>query len=138
MKSLKFHHHGLAVRNPTPAQEWLVTLGYDFTEIVYDPLQFVYVQLAKREDTPTVELIWSDKENSPLKHWLQSSPTMIYHTCYEVDNIAETVGYLRSQGKAIPIGRPQPAVLFEGRFIQFVHLKGFGLIELVELLPRKK
>ena len=129
---MKFHHHGLAVRNPQPAREWLVTLGYTLSESIYDPLQKVYLQLAERKDTPTVELVWSDLEKSPLTKWLQTESTHLYHTCYEVDRIEETPQNLKEKGRAIPIGRPQPAILFNNRLILFVYLKGLGLIELLE------
>jgi methylmalonyl-CoA/ethylmalonyl-CoA epimerase len=129
---MKFHHHGLAVRNPDPAREWLIRLGYTLSDIIYDPLQYVSLQLAKREDTPMIELVWSEEDKSPLKRWLKNDPTAIYHTCYEVESIKDTIRMLRSSGRAIPIGHPQPAVLFGGRYIQFLHLEGFGLIELIE------
>lgn len=129
---MKFHHHGLAVRNPVPTREWLTKLGYTLSEIVYEPLQYVNLQLAERKDTPTIELVWSEEEKSPLQRWLQNESTALYHTCYEVESIEETARWLRTAGRAIPIGRPQPTEIFKGRRIHFLHLNGLGLIELLE------
>ena len=130
--NMYFHHHGLAVKNPDRSRKALEYLGYHLGEIVYDPIQKVYVQLADKANTPRIELVWAGDEASPIDRWIKSQNQSLYHTCYEVDDLSTCVEELRDLGKVMPLGPAVPAVLFDQRLIQFLYVEGLGLIELLQ------
>ena len=110
----------------------MIHLGYHLGEIVYDPIQKVYLQLAEKVDTPRIELVWAGDEASPIDRWIKTQNQSIYHTCYEVDDLDTCVEELRDLGKVMPLGQAVPAILFANRFIQFLYVEGLGLIELLQ------
>ncbi len=56
----------------------------------------------------------------------------IYHVCYEVDDLAETVETFRAKDlNFLEVVEPRPAVLFGGRPVAFYLFEGFGLVELL-------
>lgn len=134
LDGLTFHHMGLAVKDDGPALTMLGALGYSAGERVLDPLQNVYVRLCTARDRPTVEIVQPGPgERSPVDGIISRFNEMIYHTCYETQDLAQTLAGLQAAGlRVLTLAPRQPAVLFGGRHVSFYRVQGFGILELLE------
>ena len=130
---LKFDHLGLATRNPDRAIAFLRGLGYRTGAAVYDPLQRVNLVLCESDDMPSVEVISPAGRSGPLETILSERSEIVYHLCFRSGDAASSLDAMRRAGhRVMPIGAPQPAVLFGNRKVSFHMIKGFGLIEMLE------
>jgi methylmalonyl-CoA/ethylmalonyl-CoA epimerase len=130
---LTFHHLGLAVRQPEDALRMLKGLGYKIGETVRDDLQNVNLSLCTRPDAPAVEVIYETETPGPLADILKSNSSMIYHICYEIENLEKGLVALQRDGNIVKmISPPKPGVLFGGRKASFYKIRGFGMIEILE------
>lgn len=131
---LKFHHFGLAVRRPDEARVFLSTLGYQFGESCFDPAQNVHLQMGTHPTDPAVEIIWPTDSKGPIeKLTARHAGGIVYHICYETDNLAASMEHFAQAELAIIcISPPTPAPLFAGRKVSFYNLKAVGLIEILE------
>ncbi len=130
---LTFHHFGLAVRDATAAIKILTGLGYNCGESVYDPLQKVQLSWCSHSQMPAVELVSPADEPGPLDNILSNQSELVYHICYGAKDISAAVNALKADGiRILPVVPPKPAILFGGKAVGFYHVKGFGLIEIVE------
>src|SRR5262245_14264498 len=131
--ALRFHHLGLAVRQPRPTLAFLRTLGYQIGPTVCDELQRVDLVFCRSATMPAVEVVLRARADSPSDAILQRTAAQIYHVCYEVDDFEDALGRLRSEGHRPHCVVPRmPAVLFGGRLVSFHYVGGFGLVELLE------
>jgi methylmalonyl-CoA/ethylmalonyl-CoA epimerase len=131
---LDFHHLGLAVRQPEKAKQFLSFLGYHIGQPVYDPLQKTHLIMCTGDHgMPDAEIIYPGEEPGPLQALLEGRNELIYHICYQTDDVEGSVNRIRDCGiRASLVSPPKPAVLFEGRKVSFYMVAGFGLIELLE------
>jgi len=131
---LVFHHLGLAVRRPAEATSFLSNLGYQIGETVFDPNQNVNLKMCPHPFEPAVEIIWPGDTPGPLESLLQRHPPgLIYHVCYETDNLEQALAALKQAGlKALCVSPPKPAPLFGDRPVSFYNIVGIGLIEILE------
>lgn len=127
------HHLGLAARRPESARKFARALGYSIGETVHDPLQSVDLAMCEHPAMPSLEIVTPGKAPGPLSAFLRSASELVYHLCYEVDEIdraarklADDVGSLRC------VSERKPAVLFGGRLVAFYMIPGAGLVELLE------
>jgi methylmalonyl-CoA/ethylmalonyl-CoA epimerase len=126
-----FHHIGVATNNITLTAKQYSIFGYEiFSEIIFDPIQNVYIAFLEKEGFPRVELVAPVNENSPILNTINKNGTIPYHFCYEVDNIFEEVNKLKKL-KFILISKIVPAVAFENRLVCFLYNRDAGLIELL-------
>ncbi len=140
MTPLKFSHLGIAV-----ADMELAVLSYK--EL------FGYGVLSGPDDDPVqkvtvcfigtgipgdikIELVAPLGDESPVNVMLAKG-IGIYHTCYEVDQIEETIAYVRTRG-CIVVSNPVPAVAFDGRRIAWFYTPSRQLIEVVESCKGRK
>jgi len=132
---LQFHHFGLAVRRPEEARAYVTALGYQLGESVFDPAQNVQLQLCTHASHPAVEIIWPADAVGPVNKLTQRHTSgVIYHLCYETDDLVTALSGLEAAGlRAICISPPKPAPLFGGRPVSFYNVVGMGLIEILEL-----
>lgn len=131
---LTFHHYGLAVQKDTESLIMLEGLGYKNGQNIYDPEQDVHVRLCFHPDMPTVEIVTKGKEDGPLKAILKRSSEMLYHSCYETQNLDKSLKKIENKDlRIIPISPRKKAILFNGRYVSFYYIIGFGLIELLEI-----
>lgn len=131
---LKFHHLGVAVRQPAEAENFLSLLGYRLGEAVFDPGQNVHLKMCVHEAEPAVEIIWPSKTKGPI-HKLtdRHAAGIIYHACYETNNLAAALAQFAEAGlRAVCISPPTPAPLFGGRKVSFYNIIGMGLVEILE------
>ncbi|WBL80306.1 VOC family protein [Bradyrhizobium xenonodulans] len=132
LAALAFHHLGLAVASPDEAFRYLALLGYSEGNCVFDPLQRVNLAMRHHPIMPDVEVIWPGDGPSPIDKFVKSSGTMIYHLCYTCADADAALATLSAADIAIlPVSPPTPAVLFDGQFVSFYHVSGFGLIEIL-------
>jgi hypothetical protein len=130
---LKFHHLGLAVKQPDSAVRFLSGLGYQIGPAVRDELQNVHLALCIRRGMPAVEIVYPTETPGPLAPILKSNASMIYHICYESRNREKSLSALDADKNLIVLlSAPRPAVLFGGRKVSFYAVAGFGVIEILE------
>ncbi len=130
---MSFHHMGLAVSRDDQAVIFLEGMGYCAGDKVYDPEQNVHLRLCAAADKPAIELIMPGVGEGPLDSILKRYNELVYHTCYEVDNLNKTLLAIDKAGlRVVTVADPKPAILFEGRNVSFYKVMGFGYIELLE------
>jgi methylmalonyl-CoA/ethylmalonyl-CoA epimerase len=131
---LRFHHFGLAVRRPDEARVFVAALGYQSGEAVFDAGRNVHLQDCTHPTQPAVEIIWPAEGKGPIEKMTERHAAgIIYHLCYETDNLAAALGeFTAANVRFICISSPTPAPLFDGRKVSFYNIIGVGLIEILE------
>jgi hypothetical protein len=133
---LKFHHFGLAVRNPRDAFVYLEALGYAISSTVYDPLQSVNLALCSHHEMPDVEVVWPGEEPSPIETMIKRRSGLIYHLCYVAEDPEQAVAAIERAGlNVVSASVPKAAVLFGGREVSFFFIENVGLIEIIHDTP---
>ena len=124
---MKFHHIGIAAEDINKTINYIKELMpvINISDIVYDELQDASLCMITLEDNTKIELISGKVVENVLK-----KRQFLYHTCYGVNNIEESVKKLISLG-ALQVNEVKPAVLFNNKKVVFL-MTELGLIELVE------
>lgn len=131
LKSMKFHHIGVAVKDISATAAVYVTGGYKQSDTIFDSIQNVNICWLTKENMPVVELLEPVDETSPVNKILEKNGVTPYHTCYIVDEIELAMKELRKM-KYIVVSKPAEAVAIHGCKVCFLFNKNVGLIELVE------
>lgn len=131
LKSMKFHHIGVAVKDISATAAVYVTGGYKQSDTIFDPIQNVNICWLTKENMPVVELLEPVDETSPVNKILEKDGVTPYHICYIVDEIELAMKELRKM-KYIVVSKPAEAVAIHGCKVCFLFNKNVGLIELVE------
>lgn len=131
LKSMKFHHIGVAVKDISATAAVYVTGGYKQSDTIFDPIQNVNICWLTKENMPVVELLEPVDETSPVNKILEKNGVTPYHICYIVDEIELAMKELRKM-KYIVVSKPAEAVAIHGCKVCFLFNKNVGLIELVE------
>jgi catechol 2,3-dioxygenase-like lactoylglutathione lyase family enzyme len=131
---LAFHHLGLAVRRPQEATAFLSALGYQIGETVFDPGQNVHLAICTHETEPAVEIIWPGDTQGPIEKLTERHAAgIVYHVCYETDNLTAALAqFAAAKLRIVCISPPTPAPLFGGRPVSFYNVVGIGLIEILQ------
>lgn len=134
LNSLSFHHFGLALVTEDRAIKFLSGIGYDCGSLVYDPEQDVHLRICSSLTKPAVEIVLPGKsENGPLTSILSKYDEIVYHICFETEDVDLTLQELKNRHiRYMKIGERKPAILFGGRYVSFFKIAGFGLIELLD------
>ncbi len=127
-----FHHFGVALKNFPKALTFYKNLGYKFTKPIIDPLQDVELVLCTSSKFPTVELVKPISNRSPIINYLSKNNEMIYHICYELDDIDKDIKRLFHNSRTICVSKSQPAILFDNRLVSFYYINDVGLIEILQ------
>lgn len=117
-----FDHVGMVVASIAE------TVGKD-AKIFFDPIQRVRVAFVNVSGLP-LELIEPASDDSPVSRMLRTNQKLS-HLCYRVPELAAAVAAARKNGFST-LSKPEPAVAFEGRRIQWIFHRTYGLVELVE------
>jgi len=125
------HHYGLATDNLERSIATLRSLGYLVEGITIDPIQKVRVAFASRQKETPIELICDVDADGPTHHIISQTGNGLYHICYEVDDLEETIMELRSKGFLLRHD-PVAAVACENRKIAWMYNRYIGLVELLE------
>ncbi|MBR3010280.1 MAG: VOC family protein [Prevotella sp.] len=131
IKSLKFHHIGVATKDIDATASVYEQGGYLRSDTIFDPIQDVKICWLTKDGAPTVELLAPVDEKSPVNKTLEKNGVTPYHCCYVVDNIESAVSELNKQ-RYIMVSKPVEAVAFYGSRVCFLFNKNVGLIEIVE------
>ena len=131
---LAFDHLGLATQNPGKAIAFLSGLGYAVAESIYDPLQKVNLVMCTSDQMPAVEVISPADEPGPLSAVLAGRSETFYHMCYRSRDLAASLLAMKESGLRLAlVVPPKPAVLFGGKPVSFHMIRGFGMIEIIEI-----
>lgn len=84
----------------------------------------------------TIELLSPIDKESPVSQRLESLGGHLYHICYAVENIEETVTSMKLMSWQV-ICPPIEDIAFGGRRVAFLYSNDAGLVELVEALPKE-
>ena len=123
---MKFHHIGIATNDINKSIEKL-NKYFDIQSIsktVYDENQDAYLSMLTMKDGIKIELITGKVVENILR-----KRQYLYHTCYEVENIEETIKELENDG-AVLVREPRKAILFNNKEVAFL-MWDLGLIELI-------
>ena len=131
LDSFKFHHIGIAVKDIDATALLYEQGGYQRSATIFDPIQDVNICWLTKKGMPTVELLASVDDKSPVNKTLEKVGVSPYHCCYVVESIEVSVAELKKQ-KYIMVSKPAEAVAFCGSKVCFIYNKNVGLIELVE------
>jgi methylmalonyl-CoA/ethylmalonyl-CoA epimerase len=131
MQNFKFHHLGIATFSAKRTIAFYKELGFQCTEIINDPFQDVNLSFLTKRNHPKIELVEPVSEASPVANILKKNGASLYHICYEVRNLEESIRLLREK-KFILITPPIRAVALDNCYICFLFSKEFGLFELVQ------
>ena len=124
---MQFHHIGIATSD---IQNTLTKLKRHFkiknvSETVYDANQEANLCMVTLESGINIELI-----NGKVVEKLVKKRQYLYHTCYFVENIEQSIKELIKDG-AFLVSEAKEAILFNNRKVAFL-MWDLGLIELVE------
>ena len=128
-----FHHVGIAVKDFKAGVKFYTGLGYSASQPVIDKHQNVELVMLKSDSFPDIELIKPVNENSPVNNYLKNYNEMIYHFCYETNDLIKMLDILKKDFRVICISEPKPAVLFDGRKVSFYYIKDVGIVEFLEI-----
>jgi methylmalonyl-CoA/ethylmalonyl-CoA epimerase len=131
---MKLHHVGIVVEDiKAGIERYKKMFGFvPVTKVVDDPVQKVSVVLLSgpEADSVPVELISPLSDDSTVSKILQRN-IHLYHLCFLVEDIEESIKNLRSNGSII-ISGPVAADLFEGKRIAFIYTPDKYVVELLE------
>ncbi len=134
---MKIHHVGVVVPSIKDYLHYYTEiLGFtQVSPIVHDPVQDVRLTMLADGGGTTgngagIELIEPASPASPVAARAAEGGGLA-HICYQVDDLDKEINRLRSLG-AILVRKAAPAVLFCGKRVAFLFMKGNNLIELVE------
>jgi methylmalonyl-CoA/ethylmalonyl-CoA epimerase len=131
---LTFDHLGLATKSPAKAIAFLQGLGYATLAPVHDPLQQVNLVLCSHAAMPSVEVIYPDASAGPLESVLATNNEAFYHLCYRSPDVTASLAAISADGhRVLTVSAPKPAILFDGRQVSFYMVRGFGLIEIIQV-----
>lgn len=124
---MKLHHIGIATDKIEKTKEYCKEI-YEVkeeTDIIFDSNQNARLCMLTIQDGTMIELIDGERVQEFVK-----KRQYLYHLCYEVENIEESIEKFRKQ-KDMVIMKPTEAVLFENRKVVFLFTK-MGIVELLE------
>lgn len=126
-------HIGVAVRDIKTVGEYYSTINYLKSETIYDPLKDAYLALYSKEEYDTIELMTMNNNEvlSYMSPDIESGTP--YHLCYRVEDFQEVIKNLNGYGVHWELVKDfTPAVLFGGKEVLFMQIKGIGLIEFLQ------
>jgi len=132
--SFAFHHIGIATRSIENCAEMYFKFGYKMSEIKFEPSQNVRIGFLSKEGSPLLELVEPLTTDSPISSIVQKSGTAPYHTCYEVENLQNTLGELEKLNFRL-LFEPLRAEAMDNGLFCYLFSPEIGLIELYQ---RKK
>ena len=132
MAAIEFHHFGLAVNDFKDASKFYTNLGYQVTTPIIDPLQNVELAMCTLQGAPSVELVRPVDDQSPIVNLLKKNGEMIYHTCYELEDVERDLKVLFAENRALCVVEPKSAILFDNREVSFYYVNNVGLVEVLQ------
>ena len=125
---MKFHHLGYVVKS-IPLWEGQMLCESKENE-VFDPVQEAQLALYKNFNNHYIELIQPLDKNSFTWNFLSKNGQGFHHICYEIQNMNELRDIV-DKNKLIPILKPVPALLFNGKYVTFYYTRNKQIIEFI-------
>ena len=121
------HHLGIACSDIRETLEQLQAMFpvTGCSEIVHDPEQDAELCLVSIRDSLPLELI-----AGPVVSNLVRKGIMLYHACWEAEQIEEVIDRMRRVNGCMVVSEPKPAVLFGRRRVAFLNTP-VGLVEIL-------
>lgn len=126
---LKFHHVGIACKDIDVCskqykKQFHMSIVSE-SNTVYDREQNANLKIITLVDGSSVEFISGAMVDGLLKNKRD-----IYHVCYESSDFEQDIDEF-IMGGGIPISKVKPAVLFDGRKVQFF-MTSYGMVEILD------
>lgn len=130
---MKLHHYGFATKSIEKSLKEFERIGYHaLSEKIIDPIQKVELLFINNENNHPIELVAPlDGNESPVSNILKKSGPILYHICYEVENIEKSIAELKTKHFVIVVN-PTPAIAFNMKKVCFLYNSHIGLIEILE------
>lgn len=129
--NLIFHHLGIATKSIKNCINIYRELGYKETEIKVEPSQNVKICFLNKIGSPLLELIEPINDDSPVSRIVKNSGTTPYHTCYEVENMENTIDELEELNFRLLFEPIKSETMDDGLFC-YLFSSEIGLIELYQ------
>ena len=125
---MKLHHIGIATDNIISAKQFIKKTHKVTKETgpIWDPKLKANLVFLNVKESTSIELV-----SGPIVDSLIKKNTYLYHFCYEVDDINNTLKKFRLNGANL-IRKPTPAILFNNRLVSFLSTP-LGIIELLQV-----
>ena len=130
---MKFHHIGIFVKSLQIGRDYLNEL-FSINKIgeeIIDERMGIYVQFLTDKCGICYEIVAPYSEVNPVQNLLKKNINILNHVAYKVENLETAILKYRELG-CIPLGKPTPAVAFQGRKVIFFLSKLGIIIELIE------
>lgn len=131
LENATFHHVGYAVNSIEEAKTVFLSMGYNISESVVEPIQKVRVAYASKSGSPTIEMLEPLDEKSPVVQILKKNGCTPYHICYAVDDLDAAIKEAKSEG-FIPLAKPIPGHGLDDALMLFLYKKNIGLIQIMQ------
>lgn len=128
---LKFHHIGIATKSIEKCAAVYSKLGYTMSDIKEEPTQHVRITFLHKMDSPTLELVQPLLADSPISRIVIQSGTTPYHTCYEVEDIYESIDKLEDLNFR-PLFEPIKSETMDDGLFCYLFSVEIGLVELYQ------
>lgn len=126
-----FHHLGIATRSIENCVSIYSKLGYSISDIRVEPSQNVKICFLSKEGGPLLELVEPQNNDSPVSNIVKNSGTTPYHTCYQVENLQESLEELEELNFRVLFEPLKSEAMDEGLFC-YLFSAEIGLIELYQ------
>ncbi|MCM1264208.1 MAG: VOC family protein [Butyrivibrio sp.] len=125
----KLHHIGYLISNMEKSISSFLLLGYEADSIFYDEermADFCFLH----SNSGIIELV-APKEESELHPLLKQYRNAPYHLCFEVEDLDESVGCLKSHGFLLFKDKQRANAISKTAQVVFLMHASLGIIELV-------
>ena len=129
----KVHHIGWIVKNIENSKrilEFLMGSETETGDTVADNDRLINISFMKSQGL-CYELIEPVSHDSPVMEILKREGPIMYHICFEVEDIDHYIEILIGKGMLLLYPK-KPAVAISNRNVAFLYEKSIGLIELLE------
>jgi methylmalonyl-CoA/ethylmalonyl-CoA epimerase len=126
-----FHHLGIATKSIENCVSIYSKLGYSISDIRVEPSQNVKICFLSKEGGPLLELVEPQNNDSPVSNIVKNSGTTPYHTCYQVENLQESLDELEELNFRVLFEPLKSEAMDEGLFC-YLFSAEIGLIELYQ------
>ena len=124
-------HIGYAVKDIEGSKKYFETLGFKFEENINDGDRNSTLCFGVNGGYRIELIAPNSDEQSPVDTYLKKVGPIMYHICYKVDDIEESIEALKKSG-FILTKSPAKAVAFNNNKVAFMYNTKIGSIELVE------
>jgi methylmalonyl-CoA/ethylmalonyl-CoA epimerase len=126
-----FHHLGIATRSIENCIKIYCKLGYSSTGIKVEPSQNVKICFLTKKGSPLLELVEPINNEAPVANIVKNSGTTPYHTCYEVENLQNSLDELEELNFRLLFEPEKTEAMDDGLFC-YLFSAEIGLIELYQ------